>query len=100
MFICIASNKQKSSEVLTAKQMSFELFCECVNGKRRGLQFDRQSVPCRWPGQCEVTTADGGPLCVTIMATQLTAKVIRGRSVLNLQSSPVTTGDTLLPHRK
>ena len=32
MFICIAANKQNSSEVLTAKQMSFELFlrmCQC-----------------------------------------------------------------------
>ena len=61
MFICIAPNKQKSSEVLAAKQMRFELFCECVNGKRRGPQFDRESVPCRWPGRSEVTPADGGP---------------------------------------
>jgi len=61
MFICIAPNKQKSSEVLAAKQMSFVLFCECVNGKRRGLQFDRESVPCRWPGLRDVTPSDGGP---------------------------------------
>jgi len=27
--ICIAPNKQKSSEVLTAKEVSFELFCKC-----------------------------------------------------------------------
>jgi len=53
MSICI--------EVLAAKQMRFELFCECVNGKRQGPQFDQESVPCRWPGHREVTLADGGP---------------------------------------
>jgi len=57
MSICIAPNKQKSSEVLAAKQMSIELFCEYVNGKRRGPQFDRESVPCRWPGHREVMLA-------------------------------------------
>ena len=61
MSVCIVPNKQKSSEVLAAKQMRFALFSECVNGKRRGPQFDRESVPCRWPGHREVTPADGGP---------------------------------------
>ena len=37
-------------------------FCEDVNGNRRGPQFDRESVPCRWPGHHEVTLTDGG-LC-------------------------------------
>jgi len=32
-----------------------------VNGNRRGPQFDRESVPCRWPVHREVTPADGGP---------------------------------------
>jgi len=41
--------------------MRFELFCECVNGKRRGLQFDRESVPCCWPGHRKVMLADVGP---------------------------------------
>ena len=73
MFICIAPNKQKSSEVLAAKQMGFELLCECVNGKRRGPQFDRESVPSRWLGLREVTPADGGPCipgttCVPLFA--------------------------------
>jgi len=36
MSICTAPNRQKSSEVLAAKQISFELFGEYVNGKRRG----------------------------------------------------------------
>jgi len=60
MSICIAPNKQKSSEVLAAKQMRFELFCEYVNGKRRSLQFNRKSIPCRWPRHRQVMPADGG----------------------------------------
>ena len=59
MYIYVTPNTQKSSEVLAAKQMSFELFCECVNGKRRGPQFHTESVPCRWHGHREVTPAPG-----------------------------------------
>jgi len=74
--ICIAPNRQKSSEVLAAKQMSFELFCKCVNGKRRSAQFDRESVLCRWPGHREVTPADVGPCtwhneCAAVRRPQL-----------------------------
>ena len=84
MSICIIAPNKQSSEVVAAKQMRFELFCECVNGKRRSRllfrfsicgsvseifaikversqQFDRESVPCRWPGHRKVTPADGGP---------------------------------------
>jgi len=62
--------------VLAAKQMSFELFCECVNGKRRGPQFDWESVPRLWPGHREVTPADGGPCtwhieCAAVRQPQL-----------------------------
>jgi len=64
MLICIAPNKRKSSEVLAAKQMRFELFCECVNGKQRSPQFDWESVPCRWPGSMVVLVpcTASGPL--------------------------------------
>jgi len=51
-------------------------FCECVNGKRQGPQFDRESVPCRRPGHREVTPAVGGPCtwhneCATVCRLQL-----------------------------
>jgi len=75
MYICIAPNTQKSSEVLAAKQMSFEFFRKCVNGKRRGPQFHQESVPCCWPRHHEVTPADVGPCtwheCPTVCRLQL-----------------------------
>ena len=71
MFICIAPNRQKSSEVLAAREMSFELFCKCVNGKRRGPQFHRESVPCRRPGHCEVDCHKVTPLLGLIRCRRL-----------------------------
>jgi len=47
--------------VLGFQSINQYLFCECVNGKQRGPQFDRESVPCRWPRHREVTPADSGP---------------------------------------
>jgi len=40
--------------------MSFEHFCECFNGMRRGPQFHRESVP-MFHVASEVTAVDDGP---------------------------------------
>jgi len=56
--VCRCKNENKQS---IYNFTSLILKCECVIGKRRGPQFDREFVPCRWPGDREVTPADGGP---------------------------------------
>jgi len=79
-------------------------FSECVNGKQRGPQFDRESVPCRWPGHREVTPADGGPFtwhneCPAVRRPQLPSADDGGDGSANVsQVGRCQTMQTLVNH--